>query len=228
MGSEFGETCRSRDRRRRRLAVAVSSEVSGEEKADITAATRFTFPLPAADGNDDVSGDAGNLLRQVMPRSISVHIAVAAAVLAGVVVGAFQVDVHRASHHLSVWNYLRGVCGLFLLAAAELAVLIGWVRSQSSVDFQGRYRCWKWWGLCLFVAAISLLTDTHRLLPELLIATVESVTGSIHAARTAVFVLVTAPILLLWATAVLPDMGRSRGSQVLSLAAGLHLTAAVV
>lgn len=53
-----------------------------------------------------------------------------------------------------------------LLLAAQLALLIRWVRSQSLHDFGGRYTIWGWAALSLLVFAGSIATNAHLAFSE--------------------------------------------------------------
>jgi hypothetical protein len=50
---------------------------------------------------------------------------------------------------------------LTLLFAGQLALLIGWVRSQSPRDFGGKYKVWTWTALVWFLFSLCLATQLH-------------------------------------------------------------------
>jgi hypothetical protein len=52
---------------------------------------------------------------------------------------------------------------LFLFLSAQLAILIGWYRSQCKLDFRGRYRIWPWAAAGFALAAASSATNAHHL-----------------------------------------------------------------
>jgi hypothetical protein len=54
---------------------------------------------------------------------------------------------------------VRGFAAVGFLLAGQLALLIGWVRSQSLQDFNGRYRGWVFCAIVAFVAALGLETQ---------------------------------------------------------------------
>jgi len=54
-----------------------------------------------------------------------------------------------------------------LLFAAQLALLIGWVRSQSPRDFGGKYKVWTWAALVWLLFALCLATQLHWVLSGL-------------------------------------------------------------
>lgn len=53
--------------------------------------------------------------------------------------------------------------GTLLAAAAQLSLLIWWVRSRSRGDFSGRYRIWRWTAPAAFLAAMGAFIDLHVL-----------------------------------------------------------------
>lgn len=108
----------------------------------------------------------------------------------------------------------HGLAGLFLLLAGQLSLLIGWIRSHSSVDFNGRYRCWKWLSGCLMATACLWITNVEQLLPELTRLVAEPIIGTIGAARRTVVVVPVAALSLWVLSRVIPDMGRNRWSQI--------------
>jgi len=107
------------------------------------------------------------------------------------------------------------------LLAAQLALLIGWVRAGSDIDYKGRYRWWKWLAAGQAVLAILLLSNTANIVPELITAMLQPFTGEISAARYAVVIV---PAMTFWGivlSKVVPDMSRSFWSQSLLLIAVL-------
>ena len=112
-----------------------------------------------------------------------------------------------------------GLTTILLVLSGQMALLIGWLRSHSSIDFDGRYRSWyrlSWFLLSLSVFSIS---GTSAVVTHLLAALLQPATGTITAARPALlFVpLVSTGMLIAWR--LVPDMGRNRLSQILFLAA---------
>lgn len=69
-------------------------------------------------------------------------------------------DQPRAAHWFSL---------LLLFASAQLAAVIGWCRSRSPWDFDGRYRVWAWSALSCMVWSFALHTGACGLLSELLV-----------------------------------------------------------
>lgn len=58
---------------------------------------------------------------------------------------------------------IRGYGGLLLIVAAELALLIWYVRSRSRRDFSGRYRSWAWAAGAGFLFSASVSLELHRI-----------------------------------------------------------------
>ena len=108
----------------------------------------------------------------------------------------------------------RGIVGIFILLAAQLAWVISWIRSCSEVDFQGRYRCWKWFAVTASALAVMVLTDTYALVPDLVATVLAPITGAIKAARPAVVLVTLVPVAILVPVRVLRDMSRCVWSRV--------------
>ncbi len=115
----------------------------------------------------------------------------------------------------------RSFSGCLLLVSAQLALLIGWLRSRSTVDFKGRYRWWKWFSLGLGCVSALILTDLFAATPQLASSALEPITGRIYAAR---YTLVVVPTVAFWSIVlvrVVPDMSRNFWAQSLLVLAGL-------
>ena len=113
------------------------------------------------------------------------------------------------------------VAGLLLLLAGQLAVITGWIRSQSGIDFRGRYRWWKWLAGATIALGIGLITNTVSTVPDALALILEPLIGTITAARPT---LVAVPVMAFCAVVfsrVLPDMSRCIWSQSLLVIAVL-------
>lgn len=107
-----------------------------------------------------------------------------------------------------VSSITRGIVGLFILLSAQLAWVISWIRSCSEVDFQGRYRCWKWFAVTASAMAVMVLTDTYTLVPNLVATVLAPITGAIKAARPALMLVTLVPVAVLVPVRVLKDMNR--------------------
>lgn len=55
-------------------------------------------------------------------------------------------------------SYLKIV---FWTLSGQLAMLIGWHRAQSRLDFRGRYRIWPWAAALLFLSGFCVATQLH-------------------------------------------------------------------
>ncbi|MCR9198639.1 MAG: hypothetical protein NXI04_08355 [Planctomycetaceae bacterium] len=103
--------------------------------------------------------------------------------------------------------------GLLLLAGGLYALFIGWIRSESEVDFKGRYRSWRWLALYLGLIGSFQILAIGPLLPELLSRLLFPLTGTIQAARPAVVLAVSLTVSAFLLYRILPDMGRCVWSQ---------------
>lgn len=117
----------------------------------------------------------------------------------------------------------RGVCGVLLLLSAQFSLAIGWLRARSDVDYQGRYRWWKWMAVWLGMGALLLLTNSAGTLPILASRLLQPLTGQIQAARYAVVLVPAIVCSLVVLAKVLPDMKRCLGSQCLLIAGVMFL-----
>ncbi len=116
----------------------------------------------------------------------------------------------------------RPLAGIFMLLAGQLALLIGWVRSRSPVDFSGRYRCWKWLAAFLAVSGVLWITGWHGLLPDLACLAVEPLIGPVGAGRAVLVVVPAAALSLGILIRIIPDMGRNRWTQFLVCVAAVQ------
>ncbi len=48
-----------------------------------------------------------------------------------------------------------------IVIAGQLCLFISWIRSKSLADFTGRFRIWKWAGLCIFAVTFAQLTSLY-------------------------------------------------------------------
>ena len=109
----------------------------------------------------------------------------------------------------------KGLAGSFLVLAGQLALLIGWIRSRSTVDFNGRYRCWKWLAGCLIAIGGLWITNFQDSLPQLAQLAAEPIIGGIGAARRTLVVVPIASLSIWVLSRVVPDMSRNRWSQAI-------------
>ena len=109
----------------------------------------------------------------------------------------------------------KGLAGSFLVLAGQLALLIGWIRSRSTVDFSGGYRCWRWLAGCLIAIGGLWITNFQDSLPQLAQLAAEPIIGGIGAARRTLVVVPIASLSIWVLSRVVPDMGRNRWSQAI-------------
>lgn len=242
MVSAFGGSTSSLERRRRLMTLeerAVSDEILRD----------FGIVVPEASSEPTPTGPVGE---RFLPRLISRHLWKHWAFL--IPIGLLLIGLSRGlvmsssdlsgpssgsgpSSQMLVGRIADGCAGILFLLTAQLCLVIGWMRSQSSVDFRGHYRAWRWASAICGIAAILSLTGTLSSLPDLVAASVEPMTGRLAASR---LTLVLVPAVLLLVPILfrlIPDLGRCRTSQafmVLGLGAlvsgvGIHVnrTAAI-
>ncbi|MDG1894296.1 MAG: hypothetical protein P8J37_05240 [Fuerstiella sp.] len=188
-------------RRRRRLASGGSDPL---EFVDATGR------VVAVDGSVE-RPSAMNCQQQfsLLPRVVSPRLWKHVVTLTGVAacsVGAVWWE-HRTGA-TGTHSITRGIVGIFILLSAQLAWGISWIRSRSEVDFQGRYHCWRWFAVTASVLAVTVLTETYTLFPDLVAATLAPMTGTINAARPALVLVTLVPIAILVPAQVLRDMSR--------------------
>lgn len=219
MNSRFSGSTHSDDRRRRRL----SWECADLSDEPVIAA----FPEPQRIFAPADPGVVAPLRRVLSPQlwKHALLLSVLAVGIGSLVYHEFTADAQtRGGVHALTSRISAGLVGILLLLSGQLGLLTGWLRAQSSIDFQGRFRIWKWWSGVLIVAAVGILTGTTGYLPHVLAAMIEPLTGTVKSARPALMVLTVAGIVAVILGRLLPDMSRHRSAQMLLLS-GLTLTA---
>lgn len=197
------------DRRRRWL--------SQEESPD----SSFPEHLPEADvteAQDERSRVTDSLARRVISRRLWL---VALSVLSVTALSAAAIWLRDSSQrHFGTGplaqlpeDLLERFSGLLLLAGGLYALFIGWIRSESEVDFKGRYRSWRWLALYLALIGSFQILAIGPLVPELLSRLLFPLTGAIQAARPAVVLAVSLTVSAFLLYRILPDMGRCVWSQ---------------
>jgi hypothetical protein len=63
---------------------------------------------------------------------------------------------------------MRVYGSVLLMISGQLAILIGWVRSRSPLDFGGRYRVWTKIAAAGVAASLFLITDFHLLIMDVI------------------------------------------------------------
>ncbi len=153
------------ERRRRRLASEDS--VCGETSisADLPAEISYRVDQPAATTSDQASLP----LQLWLSRSLWKHLAIvflAWATGAALLVGSHFAELLSHSVGPGVLRLLgpapaplvRGYSGLLLLAAAQFAVVVCWVRASSTADFSGSYWIWLRSGMAAFCCSVAVTT----------------------------------------------------------------------
>ncbi len=224
MENRFAGAADLGDRRRRRLS---QDDVPDYSNSDARPAER---PIKWNDLSTVASRVDVRLLRRAISPRLWKHLVVLCFGLLGII-GLFYARQAVAASGETFANgfhapvpfekTLNVITGTLLLLAAQLALLVGWVRSGSDIDYKGRYRWWKWLAAGQAVLAVLLLTNMTAAVPELITALLQPFTGQISAARYAVVVV---PAMTFWGivlSKVVPDMSRSFLSQSLLLVAVL-------
>ncbi|MEZ6062177.1 MAG: hypothetical protein R3C19_17700 [Planctomycetaceae bacterium] len=210
-------------RRRRRLATD-----------DLELLAEFGTEIHADDDSDEPAEPEFCAVRsdELLPRMVfrklwKQSLLVAAVVLLGMI--AVALDQSFAANFVATAEATPrlqdGLAGIYLLVSGQLALLIGWIRSRSAVDFNGRYRWWKWLSALLIVSGIVWLTNSQHTLPVLVAELARPLIGGVTAARGT---LVIVPMLALGSLVIVrivPDMSRCRTSQALFCLGLLLLTA---
>ena len=159
------------ERRRRRLASGEGASESMDES------------VTTSQGRAGTAGKARPAvlsLRNVVPRRAFLLLGLllsVSLVVAGIVAGAWY-EAWGAGFAGSGYLRLLGLeqgrmavwtTSAFLLLAAQLSLVIGWVRSYSLTDFDGRYRAWKRIAISWIVFAVVVGTQAHASLSQALV-----------------------------------------------------------
>jgi hypothetical protein len=156
---------RSLDERRRRRLATDSDTVALEAVAE-PVPRRVATQRP----KQSRRGPAHFPLRKVISIrywKLALAILCAVAAGAGILFGGWATTIYGERlgpgfvllFRLDVARLVRGFATVGFLLVGELALLIGWARSQSLQDFNGRYRGWLLCAVLAFVAAFGLETQ---------------------------------------------------------------------
>lgn len=214
MGNGFAGAQDAGDRRRRRLSQddhdeQLFDEFFPDELTHDAAGVPFSAAFP----------NSARLLRRFVSPRLWKHVCILTFIFAAVVSIVWWDRSRSAGAQL-----ISSVTGLLLLFCGQLAFVIGWVRSQSTLDFRGRYRWWKWLAVGGVCAGFAMLTRTHVLIPDAIAGVIEPVTGPIHAARPAIILVPGLLFCVVVFGRVIPDMSRSVWSQGMLVTALLVVT----
>ncbi len=204
----------STDDRRRRLLVS-------RDTSDLLEEFQALAPQKSATAVEriNVSAVGQQILHRMVSGQLWKHCLLITAVLLLTFTAVWS-EIHqpKALQTMVVSDHPRisqGLAGAFLVMAGQLSLLIGWIRSCSSVDFSGRYRCWKWLSGCLVMIGGLWVTNTQDSLPQLAAMFVQPLIGAVDAAQRTLVVVPIASLSIWVLGRVLPDMGRNRWSQTL-------------
>jgi hypothetical protein len=81
------------------------------------------------------------------------------------------------------------------------------------VDFNGRYRWWKWLGTLVTTAGVLYITNSVGILPSLAVSLAEPIIGNVSAARHALIIVPAAALMIVVLGRIIPDMSRNRVAQ---------------
>lgn len=118
-----------------------------------------------------------------------------------------------------VSSALCGLSGLELFLAAQLCLLICWVRAASAVDFHGGFRTWRWMSILLVGISGLLLTGASEPLMDGMARLLKPLLGEIESARPALLLVPAVACLAFVLRYLIPDMGRCRQAQLLAIVA---------
>jgi hypothetical protein len=169
MAARFAGSRSLDERRRRRIAGA------GEGDAPTPPAVPTEFPPDSATisgGDYSPRSRRRLLLQRIIPARLWKHVLAAGIVLAaGMGIVALDHAAPRIAQALGpaagefvavrTGRLLPFYCGVLLAAAAQLALLIWWVRSRSRTDFSGRFHIWRWAAAAGFLLAAAVVLDLH-------------------------------------------------------------------
>jgi len=179
-------------------AFAVQPKISSAPEATIASADR-------------------NILTRMISSQLWKHVVLVTSILvlavSAVVGEIYQPDLLRNLADSNQPRLSKGFAGGFLLIAGQLSLLIAWIRSGSTVDFSGRYRCWKWLSVFLTGIGVLWITNFQNSLPQLAQLFAQPLIGEVGAARNTLVVVPLAAVSLWVLSRVIPDMGRNRWSQ---------------
>jgi hypothetical protein len=207
------------DRRRRLIVV-------DEESSASTLFAEFGIrPDEVAEVSAPLAEAGDRLIQRIISRRLWKHwavITVLTAIGLAVVSLSYSASQSQSNQPGSVIERtIKTIAGLELLVAGQLAILVGWIRARSKVDYRGRYRSWKWFGGLLLTSAFVTLCGLEPLLPGLLADLIQPMVGDVSAAKPALIVVPVTAIGFMLLTRIVPDTGRNRVSQLLILAASI-------
>ncbi|MGQ0633918.1 MAG: hypothetical protein ACT4QC_04870 [Planctomycetaceae bacterium] len=184
MDTRFAGSERLAERRRRRLAVEADEIALREgaveplELASAGNTRRFAHGGSAETRPVAQTAISPLPVERLIPTAWWKYLAV------GIGLGALAAGTVAAGWYAPQWSEAAGVsfarvlstgesratdwlASMFLLLAAQLALINWWGRSRSLKDFDGRYRLWMWTAAACLVTSFCAATGGHRLLGDL-------------------------------------------------------------
>ena len=225
MGSRFAGAQDQADRRRRWLANDDLANDNQGEKSFTDAS--YGSPIDAFAETAAVPHSPElEFVRYLISPMLWKHIvALTAVLLLGIGVAywshSLAAETRFGNTAVSPMRLLDGFSGILMLLSGQLAIVTGWLRSRSEVDFQGRYRGWKWMAAASCLLATIILTGTSDIVTTLMTSFIEFFTGPIQSARPAILFIGCVSSAMLILGRVLPDMGRCVYTQGLLVVAVL-------
>lgn len=114
----------------------------------------------------------------------------------------------RDSLRLDSRRLLDGFAGVMLILSGQFCLVTGLVRSRSNLDFAGRYRSWRWFGIALIAAGLLGATGLYPQLPNLTASVLQPFIGEVRAARSAVVLVSLTAFSIGVFCRIVPDMRR--------------------
>jgi hypothetical protein len=204
------------DRRRRLIVV-------DEESSPTSILAEYGIVPQSADvATPPIAQSGDRLIRRVISQKLWKHLLVLTVISVLVsTASAVSLTAEAADDRVTFERIAHTGAGLQLLLAGQLALLIGWIRGRSQVDFRGRYRSWRWLGIFLLCSSFMTLSGIESLIPEAIAASLRPMMGQIAAARPALMVVPVSAVMVYLLSRVVPDSGRNRASQLLLLLAAV-------
>ncbi|MEP3477905.1 MAG: hypothetical protein ABJZ55_01540 [Fuerstiella sp.] len=229
MANGFAGAGQSADRRRRRLSHDLNDNDEFQVDADSNSASGEAASQVWTSEFDT------QLLRKVLSPKLWKHVTAitilvlcASAMIYQLNVSTQDTNSPSAQEHTSALQHTSArFASCFLLLAGQLALLIGWIRGESDLDYKGRFRWWTTLAIGILTAAVLRLTDSSTWAADTVIAIVELGTGSLNAARTAVLLVPCVVASAILAYRIVPDMQRCFESQLIMVVSVLALIVAI-
>ena len=218
MTQGFAGAQRSDSRRRRQMTLNTPSLDADTKPATLDLRPQ-TGDSASLQSNDPIAPD---LVSQLIPREVWKHALIIAGsgfLIAAVLWQLFRHPAQFLRPGVDALSCARSISGLLLLATGQLTLVIAFQRSQSEIDFRGQFRWWNWLSVALIVVALLMVSNLLPLVPMLLQAVVEAIVGPLEAAKHAIVFVPATVLFFVMVSQVVPDMGRSRISQGLFVAA---------